>query len=167
MKRISRRSFVVGTAALKMPTLTGSMLSSCATPDSNSTSNQRQDENQASSNNPAETPVYFTSDISSSALLRIWEHLDVQLPENVAVKLSTGVPGGHNFLQSELITDFVHAVNGTIVERNTAYGRSRGSTESHLRAAKDHGFTAIAEVDIMDADDSLSIPVSGGGITSK
>ena len=37
-------------------------------------------------------------------------------------------------------------LNGTIVECNTAYGGGRADTQSHLRAAEEHGFTAIAEV---------------------
>jgi uncharacterized Fe-S center protein len=32
----------------------------------------------------------------------------------------------------------------------------------HMQVAKDHGFTAIAEVDILDADASISLPVEGG-----
>lgn len=53
-------------------------------------------------------------------------------------------------------------VGGTIVECNTAYGGGRSDTESHLKAAEDHGFTAIAEVDIMDADGEVALPVKGG-----
>lgn len=53
-------------------------------------------------------------------------------------------------------------VGGTIVECNTAYGGGRSDTESHLKAAEDHGFTAIAEVDIMDADGEVALPVEGG-----
>lgn len=53
-------------------------------------------------------------------------------------------------------------VNGTIVECNTAYGGKRGDTRSHLQAAKDHGFTAIAPVDIMDAEGEVELPVEGG-----
>lgn len=50
-------------------------------------------------------------------------------------------------------------MNGTIVECNTAYGGGRANTEAHLKAAADHGFTAIAKVDIMDADGEVSLPV--------
>ena len=53
-------------------------------------------------------------------------------------------------------------VGGTIVECNTAYGGGRASTENHLKAAADHGFTAIAPVDIMDAEGEVSLPVKGG-----
>lgn len=106
--------------------------------------------------------VYFTRDISPEGLLSVWHALGATPSGNVAVKLSTGEPGGHNFLSPGLIADLVHEVGGTIVECNTAYGGQRGSTESHLRAAADHGFTAIADVDIMDADGSASLPVAGG-----
>lgn len=80
----------------------------------------------------------------------------------VAVKVSTGEPGGHNFLQPTLIADLVHKVGGTIVECNTAYGGGRSDTENHLKAAADHGFTSIADVDIMDADGEVALPVKGG-----
>ena len=80
----------------------------------------------------------------------------------VAVKLSTGEPGNNNYLSPALIGDLVRRVGGTIVECNTAYGGGRSDTESHLKAAEDHGFTAIAEVDIMDADGEVALPVKGG-----
>ena len=117
----------------------------------------------ASNARPASAPtVYFTRDISPEGLLSAWHALGVEPSGNVAVKISTGEPGGRNFLSPDLIAGLVHEVGGTIVECNTAYGGQRGSTESHLRAAADHGFTAIAEVDIMDADGSMSLPVTGG-----
>lgn len=77
----------------------------------------------------------------------------------VAVKISTGEPGGRNFLSPALIKDLVRRVNGTIVECNTAYGGKRSRTEDHLQAAKDHGFSDIARVDIMDAEGEFTIPV--------
>ncbi len=113
--------------------------------------------------NSASIPaVYFTREISPAGLTRAWEALGVQPAGNVAVKLSTGEPGGHNFLQPEFIGDFVRSLGATIVECNTAYGGQRTTTESHLQAAADHGFTAIADVDIMDAEGSMSLPVEGG-----
>ncbi len=53
-------------------------------------------------------------------------------------------------------------VNGTIVECNTAYGGGRAATADHLKAAEAHGFTAIASVDIMDADGEVALPVKNG-----
>jgi hypothetical protein len=126
----------------------------------------------------AQTPnVYFTRDISPAGLQRVYEAVlqdalargivsttgdSVVLGRNVAVKLSTGEPGGHNYLQPALIADLVHRVGGTIVECNTAYGGGRANTEDHLKAARDHGFTEIAPVDIMDADSAVEIPVANG-----
>lgn len=106
--------------------------------------------------------VYFFKEISSDNLVKIYEALGREAKGKVAVKLSTGEPGGHNFLQPSLIKALVQKVNGTIVECNTAYGGGRADTESHLKAAADHGFTAIAPVVIMDAEGEVKLPVDGG-----
>lgn len=106
--------------------------------------------------------VYFTSDITPEGLMKVYEQLNWTPEGKVAVKLSTGEPPASNYLKPELIKDLVQSVNGTIVECNTAYGGSRTETAMHRQVAEDHGFTAIAEVDIMDADGSMSIPVEGG-----
>lgn len=106
--------------------------------------------------------VYFLKDITPENLIRIYEALERPAKGKVAVKLSTGEPGGHNFLQPSLIRELVQKINGTIVECNTAYGGGRSNTESHLKAAKEHGFTAIAPVDIMDAAGETRLPVSNG-----
>jgi len=111
----------------------------------------------------AETPkVYMYREISPENLVKIYRTLGREAAGKVAVKLSTGEPGGHNFLQPALIEDLVRSVGGTIVECNTAYGGGRADTEHHLQAARDHGFTAIAAVDIMDADGETALPVRGG-----
>lgn len=106
--------------------------------------------------------VYFFKEISSDNLVKIYEALGREAKGKVAVKLSTGEPGGHNFLQPSLIKALVQKVNGTIVECNTAYGGGRADTKSHLKAAADHGFTAIAPVVIMDAEGEVELPVESG-----
>lgn len=106
--------------------------------------------------------VYMFKAITPENLIKIYEVLGREAKGKVAVKLSTGEPGGHNFLQPSLIKNLVQKVNGTIVECNTAYGGGRSDTESHLKAAKDHGFTAIAPVDIMDVEGETELPVRGG-----
>lgn len=100
--------------------------------------------------------------IDSENLVKIYEALGREATGKVAVKLSTGEPGGHNFLQPALIKDLIQKVDGTIVECNTAYGGGRANTESHRKAAEDHGFTAIAPVDIMDAEGEIVLPLTGG-----
>lgn len=108
----------------------------------------------------SDTPVvYMFTQIDSTNLVKIYEALGREAKGNVAVKLSTGEPGGHNFLDPNLIKGLVTKVDGTIVECNTAYGGGRANTEDHLKAAADHGFTAIATVDIMDADGEVELPI--------
>ncbi|WP_294600919.1 DUF362 domain-containing protein [uncultured Rikenella sp.] len=107
--------------------------------------------------------VYLVKEISPESLVRIYEALGrPAVGKKVAVKISTGEPGGHNFLQPALIKELVQGVRGTIVECNTAYNGKRSTTESHRRAAEEHGFTAIAPVDIMDAEGEVALPVEGG-----
>lgn len=111
------------------------------------------------SNNPQ---VYFTSDISSDGLMNIYKALGASPEGKVAVKLHTGESDNTNYLRPELITNLIQNLNASIVECNTAYGGNRANTANHLQIAKDHGFTDIADVDIMDADGSISIPITGG-----
>ena len=111
-----------------------------------------------------ETPskVYMIKEITPQNLVLIYKALGRKATGKIAVKLSTGEPGGHNFLQPVLIKDLVQQIKGTIVECNTAYAGGRSDTESHRKAAADHGFTAIAPVDIMDAEGEVTLPVKGG-----
>lgn len=106
--------------------------------------------------------VYMTTDIGPEGLAAVYEALNWTPTGNVAVKLSTGEAGNTHYLSPDLIKDLVQQVNGTIVECNTAYGGSRASTAMHRQVAEDHGFTAIADVDIMDADGWIEIPVANG-----
>ena len=111
----------------------------------------------------ADTPVvYFTSDISAEGLVRIYEQLGWEPAGKVAVKISTGEPPASNYLRPELIGDLVRLVDGTIVECNTAYGGSRASSAMHKQVAEDHGFTAIADFDLMDEEGEAEWPVTGG-----
>lgn len=102
--------------------------------------------------------VYFTRDISAAGLLRVYQAAGRKATGRVAVKISTGEDGGHNYLQPSLIKDLVDHVKGTLVECNTAYGGSRGTTERHRQTIHKHGFDAIAQVDIMDEDGDIQIP---------
>lgn len=106
-----------------------------------------------------EATVYLTRDISPTGLLAIYHALGREATGRVAVKISTGEAGNPNYLRPELIAPLVREVGGTIVECNTAYGGRRNTTEAHRQTARDHGFTAIAAVDIMDAEGSAALPV--------
>lgn len=104
----------------------------------------------------------MTTDISSDGLMAIYAALSWTPGDHVAVKLSTGEPGS-NYLRTDLIGPLVQSLDDpTIVECNTAYGGSRSNTAMHYQVAKDHGYTVIADVDIMDEDGSMTLPVVGG-----
>lgn len=104
--------------------------------------------------------VFFTKDLSANGLLNIYGTVmqERRLPGKVAVKLHSGEPGGHNYPAPELIKALVQSVDGTIVECNTAYPGRRFTTEEHMKALTDHGFAAIAPVDVMDEEGSISLP---------
>lgn len=106
--------------------------------------------------------VYFTKDISSQGLIKIFEALNRELKGKVAVKISTGEPGGHHFLSPQLIKPLVDKLNGTIVECRTAYHGKRFETKDHWQTIKDHGFYDIAPCDLMDEDGEMEISLEGG-----
>ncbi len=106
--------------------------------------------------------VYFTKEITPESLVRIYHAVGGNLHGKVAVKISSGEPGGHNFLQPGLIKNLVAELEGTIVECNTAYGGRRKETKDHLKAIEEHGFTKIAPCDILDSEGEISILVVDG-----
>ena len=106
--------------------------------------------------------VYFTREITPESLVNIYEALGVKLTGNVGVKVSTGEDGAKGYLKSELIGDLVKKLKGTIIECNTAYPGARTNYEDHIKVAEAHGFTSIANVDIMDRDGEIKIPVNNG-----
>ncbi len=106
--------------------------------------------------------VYFTKAITPESLVKVYEALGRELHGKVAVKISTGEPGGHNFLQPALIAPLVQKLEGTIVECNTAYKGRRNTSAAHWQTFKDHGFAAIAPCDLMDEEGELVLPVRNG-----
>ncbi|WP_295729978.1 DUF362 domain-containing protein [uncultured Muribaculum sp.] len=106
--------------------------------------------------------VYFCPRINAENLVKVYKALNREAKGRVAVKLSTGEAGNPNHLSTDVIKKLVHLVDGTIVECNTAYDGRRNNTPDHLQTAAEHGFTAITEVDIMDAAGDMALPVRNG-----
>lgn len=96
--------------------------------------------------------VYFTKTITPQAMIYMYEVLQKQLPGKVGVKVHSGEVGNQNFIRPTFMEDMIHHVNGTIVECNTAYEGKRNTTEEHWETMKLHGWTNVADVDILDAD---------------
>ena len=109
--------------------------------------------------NMEKAKVYFTKNITSDNLIKIYETLGVELHGNIGVKVSTGEAGSRGYLKADLIGPFVQKLNATILECNTAYPGARNTAENHMKVAEDHGFTSFAKVDIMDQDGEFKIDV--------
>ena len=107
--------------------------------------------------------VYFTKNITSDNLIKIYEKLGVSLTGNIGIKVSTGEQGAKGYLKKELIKPLVDKLNGTIIECNTAYPGSRNNQKDHLETAKEHGFCDMGKgIMIMDGDGEFKIPVKKG-----
>lgn len=110
--------------------------------------------------------VFFTREITPESLIKIFNliYMPGDLPAGwkTMVKISTGEPGGHNYLKPELISDLVKKIHGIICDTVTAYDGNRDTKEKQLKTMKDHGFTKIGEVDVLDGDGELVIPVKDG-----
>lgn len=106
--------------------------------------------------------VYFTKEITPQAMIRLYEAMGVKLPGKVAVKLHSGEVGNQNFLRPDFMKLMIDYVKGTIVECNTAYEGKRNTTEEHWNTMKLHGWTEIAEVDILDEKGEMELPIPGG-----
>ncbi len=106
--------------------------------------------------------VYFCPRITADNLVKVYQSLGREAKGRVAAKLSTGEAGNPNHLSTDVIKKLIHLTEATIVECNTAYEGRRCNAADHLQTAAEHGFTAIAEVDIMDANGEISLPVRNG-----
>lgn len=106
--------------------------------------------------------VYFTSSITPEAVLTMYDKLGVDLSGKVAVKVHSGEVGNQNFIRPAFWGPMIDKVKGTIVECNTAYEGKRNTTADHWETMKLHGWTKVADVDIMDEEGEMELPVTGG-----
>lgn len=112
--------------------------------------------------------VFFTSEITPENVVRLYEALDVQLPGSVAVKVHSGEKGNQNYLRPAFLKPMIDAVQGTVVECNTAYDGERNDTRKHERLMAEHGWVELFTVDIMDGDEpDLVLPIENGRVLTK
>lgn len=105
--------------------------------------------------------VYFTKDITSTSLVKIYEKLNIELKGNVGVKLHSGEKGNQNYLRPEFMKELINKLGGTVIECNTAYEGQRNTTEKHNKLLEEHNWNKYYKVDIMDSEDNdivLNIP---------
>lgn len=105
--------------------------------------------------------VYFTRNINSEEVVRLYEKLGINLPGKVAIKVHSGEVGNQNFLHPIYFKPIVDYLNGRVVECNTAYEGERNTTEKHKKTFEKHGWNKYFSVDLMDEEDNdivLDIP---------
>lgn len=116
--------------------------------------------------------VYFTREITPEKVVEMYKALGVTLPGKVAVKLHSGEKGNQNFLRPDFMKPMIEAVNGAVVECNTAYGKAfsgvRDYTEEHWKLIEYHGWSKVFTVDLMDAEGpDLIWPVENGKVLQE
>ena len=84
----------------------------------------------------SKSTVYFTSELTPEAVVKMYRQLGIELPGKVAVKVHSGEDGNQNYLHPEFMKPVIDAVNGTVVECNTAYGGARNETPKHIELMK-------------------------------
>ena len=111
--------------------------------------------------------VYFTKNITSENLLKLYEALNFELKGNVAIKVHSGEPGNQNFIRPDFWLPLINKVNGTIVECNTAYKGKRYESKDHEETFKLHGWN-VFRVNLLDKEGpDMALDIPNGKIIKK
>lgn len=111
--------------------------------------------------------VYFTKEITSDSLVRIYDELGIELKGNVGVKLHSGEKGNQNYLRPDFMKKLIDELGGTVIECNTAYDGARNTTEKHKELMKEHEWDKYYKVDIMDSDSDTTLDIPNGKVIKK
>ena len=111
--------------------------------------------------------VYFTKEITSESLIKIFESLGKELKGKVAIKLHSGEDGNQNYLRPDFMKDLVEKLNATVVECNTAYPGARTNNEDHKKLLSKHGWDKYYNVDLMDSDGDIVLDIPNGKVIKK
>ncbi len=111
--------------------------------------------------------VYFTRNITSENVLKIYKVLNIELQGRVCVKVHSGEAGNQNYLKPLFFKDIIDYVNGTVVECNTAYDGERNTTIKHKKIMDEHEWTKYFNVDIMDSEGDLELNIKNGKVIKK
>ena len=109
----------------------------------------------------AASEVFFTSDISSEGVLRVFDKISDRVTGKVGIKVHFGEAGNKYYVKPHMIRELTEKLDATLLETNVLYvSKYRNEAESHKRLAREHGFD-FAPIDIMDAGGDREIPAKG------
>ena len=111
--------------------------------------------------------VYFTRNITSENVLKMYKVLNIELQGRVCVKVHSGEAGNQNYLKPLFFKDVIDYVNGTVVECNTAYDGERNTTIKHKKLMDEHEWTKYFNVDIMDSEGDIELDIKNGKVIKK
>lgn len=112
--------------------------------------------------------VYFTRDISPEKVWELYSRLGADLSGRLAIKVHSGEKGNPNFIRPAFWQPIIDRLGGTVVECNTAYPGERNETYKHKKLIEYHGWNALFNVDLMDAEGpDAELPVPDGKVTKK
>ena len=112
--------------------------------------------------------VYFTKNITPESVVKMYEVLGKELGGKVAVKVHSGEQGNQNYLKPEFMKLIIERVKGTVVECNTAYEGARNTSDKHKELLKNHGWSELFDVDLLDEEGpDLVLPIQNGKVINK
>ena len=110
--------------------------------------------------------VYFTRNITSEAIVALFELLNVKLTGKIGLKVHSGEQGGY-FLKPTFLKDIYEYTGGTFIESNTVYG-ARRSTNSHKQLLNSLGWLDNGgRFEILDEDQDMALEINNYKKISK
>lgn len=111
-------------------------------------------------NQKNQSVVYFTKDVSSAGLLKVYNALNQKIGGKVGIKVSFGSPD-ELILDPKLLSDLVQKTNGTMFDGDGLSG-NRWTAAMNPALAKAHGVTDIGKCIMISDSESIDMPVQNG-----
>ena len=110
-----------------------------------------------------ESIVYFTRDLSSTGLEKIYNKIKETISGKIAVKVHTGEANGPNIIPPKWVESLIQKEIPTakIVETNVYYPGTRYTTEEHRKTLEINGWNNVP-VDILDEFGTAELEVKNG-----
>lgn len=96
--------------------------------------------------------VYFSKTITPEKVLELYKLAGKKLEGKIAIKVHSGEKGNQNFIRPDFWKPVIDFVGGNVVECNTAYDGMRDTTPKHIELFREHGWSDLYNVDLLDAE---------------
>lgn len=117
-------------------------------------------QNPKNQNYKKQSVVYFTKEVSSEGLLKVYNALNQKIQGNIGIKVSFGGPN-EQVLDANLLRALVQKTNGTMFDGNGLSG-NRWTSAMNLALAKANGFSDIGKCIMVSDTDFINLPITNG-----